>query len=209
MKEVLKNYSGILLLLLGITIGSIIGIVAPGFVEYIKPLGDIFLNLLFVSVVPLVFFAVSNSIASLEQQSKFGKIILIMALTFLFFILTAAIFTICAVYLFPVSGVSGSSDIIAEAANEDSWGNRIVSFFTVGEFTSLFSRQNMLALLIFAFMTGFAARKTGEAGHPFRVFIASGYEVMKELLLLVMKMAPVGLGASGSYIRATAFWILC
>jgi Na+/H+-dicarboxylate symporter len=60
----------------GITIGSIIGIVAPDFVEYIKPLGDIFLNLLFVSVVPLVFFAVSNSIASLEQQSKFGRIIL-------------------------------------------------------------------------------------------------------------------------------------
>jgi hypothetical protein len=38
MKEVLKNYSGILFLLLGITIGSIIGIVAPDFVEYIKPL---------------------------------------------------------------------------------------------------------------------------------------------------------------------------
>lgn len=85
MKEVLKNYSGILLLLLGIVIGSIIGIIAPQTVNYIKPLGDIFLNLLFVSVVPLVFFAVSNSIASLEQQSKFGKIMVTMAFTFLFF----------------------------------------------------------------------------------------------------------------------------
>ncbi len=55
MKEVLKNYSGILLLLLGISVGSIIGIAAPDIVDYIKPLGDIFLNLLFVSVVPLVF----------------------------------------------------------------------------------------------------------------------------------------------------------
>src|ERR1700750_226022 len=164
MKEVLNNYSGIILLLLGIVAGSIIGITAPGIVEYIKPLGDIFLNLLFVSVVPLVFFAVSNSIASLEQQSKFGKIILVMSFTFLFFILTAAVFTICAVYIFPVSGVSGSSEMISEAASEDSWGNRIVSFFTVGEFTQLFSRQNMLALLIFAFMTGFAARKSGEKG---------------------------------------------
>lgn len=203
MKEVLKNYSGIIFLLLGITVGSIIGIVAPNFVEYIKPLGDIFLNLLFVSVVPLVFFAVSNSIASLEQQSKFGKIILTMSLTFLFFILTAAIFTICAVYLFPVSGVSGSSEIMNEAADQESWGNRIVSFFTVGEFTELFSRRNMLALLVFAFLTGFAARKTGEKGQPFRVFIASGYEVMKELLLLVMKLAPIGLGAYFAYQVAT------
>ena len=203
MKEVLKNYSGILLLLLGISVGSIIGIVAPDIVDYIKPLGDIFLNLLFVSVVPLVFFAVSNSIASLEQQSKFGKIMVTMAFTFLFFILTAAIFTICAVYLFPVSGVSGSSEIVEEATSNDSWGNRIVGFFTVGEFTQLFSRQNMLALLIFAFMMGFSARKAGEKGQAFRSFIASGYEVMKELLLLIMKVAPIGLGAYFAYQVAT------
>jgi Na+/H+-dicarboxylate symporter len=203
MKEVLKNYSGIILLLFGIAVGSIIGIVAPNIVDFIKPLGDIFLNLLFVSVVPLVFFAVSNSIASLEQQSKFGKIMATMAFTFLFFILTAAVFTICAVYVFPVSGISGSSEIVEEAANSDSWGNRIVGFFTVGEFTQLFSRQNMLALLIFAFMTGFSARKAGEKGQVFRSFIASGYEVMKELLLLIMKVAPIGLGAYFAYQVAT------
>lgn len=202
-KEVLKNYSGILLLLLGIAVGSVIGIVAPQVVDYLKPLGDIFLNLLFVSVVPLVFFAVSNSIASLEQQSKFGKIMMTMALTFLFFILTAAVFTICAVYLFPVSGISGSKELVEEAADADSWGNRIVSFFTVGEFTQLFSRQNMLALLIFAFMTGFSARKAGERGQPFRMFIASGYEVMKELLLLIMRAAPIGLGAYFAFQVAT------
>lgn len=203
MQQVLRNYSGILLLLFGITVGSIIGIVAPNTVDYLKPLGDIFLNLLFVSVVPLVFFAVANSIASLEQQSKFGKIMLIMGFTFLFFIITAAVFTIIVVYLFPVSGVSGSKEIVEEATNNDSWGNRIVSFFTVGEFTQLFSRQNMLALLIFSFMTGFSARKAGEKGQPFRAFIASGYEVMKELLLMIMKIAPIGLGAYFAYQVAT------
>ena len=203
MKEVLKNYSGIIFLLLGITIGSIIGIVSPQIVEYIKPLGNIFLNLLFVSVVPLVFFAVSNSIASLEQQSKFGKIIFTMSFTFLLFILIAAIFTIGMVYLFPVSSISGSSELLIEQSKEENWGDRIVSFFTVGEFTELFSRKNMLALLIFAFLTGFAARKSGDNGKPFRIFIASGYEVMKELLLMIMKIAPIGLGAYFAYQVAT------
>ncbi|WPO81825.1 dicarboxylate/amino acid:cation symporter [Chryseobacterium sp. JJR-5R] len=203
MKEVIRNYSGILLLLLGIIAGSILGIAAPGVVDYVKPVGDIFLNLLFVSVVPLVFFAVSNSIASLEQQSKFGKIMVTMGFTFLFFILTAAVFTIGAVYLFPVSGVSGGQAVVEEAVNDESWGNRIVSFFTVGEFTQLFSRQNMLALLIFAFMTGFSARKAGEKGQAFRMFIASGYEVMKELLMLIMSIAPIGLGAYFAYQVAT------
>ncbi len=203
MKEVIKNYSGILLLLLGIIVGSILGIVAPGVVDYVKPVGDIFLNLLFVSVVPLVFFAVSNSIASLEQQSKFGKIMVTMGFTFLFFILTAAVFTIGAVYLFPVSGVSGSRAVVEQTVNDESWGNRIVSFFTVGEFTQLFSRQNMLALLIFAFMTGFSARKAGEKSQAFRMFIASGYEVMKELLMMIMSIAPIGLGAYFAYQVAT------
>ena len=202
-QELLKNYSGILLLLFGITVGSIIGIVAPNIVDYIKPLGDIFLNLLFVSVVPLVFFAVANSVSSLEQQSKFGKIMLIMCFTFLFFIITAALFTILVVYFFPISGVSASKEVVEDAVNNDSWGNRIVSFFTVGEFTQLFSRQNMLALLIFSFMTGFSARKAGEQGKAFRVFIASGYEVMKELLLMIMKVAPIGLGAYFAYQVAT------
>lgn len=126
-----------------------------------------------------------------------------MAFTFLFFILTAAVFTSCAVYLFPVSGVSGSQEIVEGTSNDDSWGNRIVGFFTVGEFTQLFSRQNMLALLIFSFMTGFSARKAGEKGQVFRAFITSGYEVMKELLLIVMKVAPIGLGAYFAYQVAT------
>jgi hypothetical protein len=96
-----------------------------------------------------------------------------MAFTFLFFILTAAVFTICAVYLFPVSGVSGSSEIIEEAANNDSWGNRIV-FFTVGEFTAFF-KTKYAGSFNFCFYDGFSARKTGEKGR------FSGYLLLRDM----------------------------
>ncbi|HPW87793.1 MAG TPA: cation:dicarboxylase symporter family transporter, partial [Kaistella chaponensis] len=187
MKDILKNYSGIILLLGGIAVGSLIGIFFPDVVNHLKPLGDIFLNLLFVSVVPLVYFAVANSIASVEKGGKFGKIIFSMIFTFLLFILIAALFTISVVYFFPTEALPSNSQEIMENSAPESWGDRIVSFFTVSEFTELFSRKNMLALLIFAFLTGTASRKAGEAGAVFRAFLASGYEVMKELLLLVMK----------------------
>ncbi|UFK98444.1 dicarboxylate/amino acid:cation symporter [Kaistella faecalis] len=203
MREVLKNYSGIILLLSGIIAGSFIGIFFPAAVTYLKPLGDIFLNLLFVSVVPLVFFAVSNSIASLEQQSKFGKIIFSLIFTFLLFIIIAALFTIAAVWLFPTEALPSTSPETIDTGTDATWGDRIVSFFTVGEFTELFSRKSMLALLIFAFLTGTAVRKTGDSGAAFRQFLASGYEVMKELLLIVMKAAPIGLGAYFAYQVAT------
>lgn len=204
MTAVLKNYSGIILLLFGIILGSLIGIFAPNWVEFLKPIGDIFLNLLFVSVVPLVFFAVSNSIIGVEKEGKFGKIIFSMAFTFLLFIMIAAVFMISVVYVFPTEAVGMTNEKLAlEPTDSTSWGDRIVSFFTVGEFTQLFSRQNMLALLIFAFLTGTAVRKSGEKGEIFRGFIASGYEVMKELLLLIMKAAPIGLGAYFAYQVAT------
>ena len=203
MNEVLRNYSGIILLLTGIMVGSLIGIFFPQIVNYLKPLGDIFLNLLFVSVVPLVYFAVANSIASVEQGGKFGKIIFAMIVTFLLFILIAALFTIAVVYFFPTEALPSSGNNLLENSVEETWGNRIVGFFTVGEFSQLFSRQNMLALLIFAFLTGTAARKAGEVGAVFRNFLASGYEVMKELLLLVMKAAPIGLGAYFAFQVAT------
>lgn len=203
MKTILQNYSGIILLLGGIILGSFIGIFSPDFVIYLKPLGDIFLNLLFVSVVPLVYFAVANSIASVEKEGKFGKIIFSMIFTFLLFIIIAALFTILVVYLFPTEALPSTSKEIIENSGNETWGDRIVSFFTVGEFTELFSRKNMLALLIFAFLTGTATRKAGEAGENFRNFLNSGYEVMKELLLLVMKAAPIGLGAYFAYQVAT------
>lgn len=203
MKEVLRNYSGIILLLTGIMVGSLIGIFFPQVVDYLKPLGDIFLNLLFVSVVPLVYFAVANSIASVEQDGKFGKIIFAMIITFLLFILIAALFTVAVVYFFPTQALPSTGSELLENAADETWGDRIVGFFTVGEFSQLFSRQNMLALLIFAFLTGTAVRKAGEAGDAFRTFLASGYEVMKELLLLVMKAAPIGLGAYFAFQVAT------
>lgn len=187
----------------GIIIGSLVGIFFPDVVGYLKPLGDIFLNLLFVSVVPLVYFAVANSIANVEQSGKFGKIIFSMIFTFLLFIVIAALFTIAVVYLFPTEALPSNSTEIIEDGATANWGDRIVSFFTVGEFAELFSRKNMLALLIFAFLTGTAARKAGESGALFRNFLGSGYEVMKELLLIVMKVAPVGLGAYFAFQVAT------
>lgn len=203
MTNILKNYSNIILLSAGIVLGSIIGIFLPEAVEWLKPIGDIFLNLLFVSVVPLVFFAVANSIASVEEGGKFGKIILSMIATFLLFILIAALFMSLVIYLFPTDGITATTDAKLSPEDQVSWGERIVQFFTVSEFTSLFSRQNMLALLIFAFLTGSAVRKSGERGAVFRNFLQSGYEVMKELLLIVMKAAPIGLGAYFAYQVAT------
>ena len=195
-----KNYSNIILLLIGIFIGSLVGIFAPDFVTYLKPIGDIFLNLLFVTVIPLVFFAIVSAISGIEQQNQLGKIIGTMVLTFLSFILISATFCIIMVYFFPTETPNNVSETISEnLQNNANISDQIVGFFTVSEFYHLFSRQNMLALLVFSFLVGISIRKSGEKGKVFQNFILSGNEVMKQLLLLIMKVAPLGLGAYFAY----------
>ncbi|TJZ60743.1 dicarboxylate/amino acid:cation symporter [Sphingobacterium olei] len=201
MQEILKNYSNIIQLLIGIIVGSIIGLLLPQVVPFIKPLGDIFLNLLFVAVIPLLFFAISSSVANIESNNKLGRILGIMSAVFVLTIVIAAIATIIGLWIFPVTAAKDASAAIESLATntDDTWGDKIVRFLTVGEFANLLSRQNILAFVIFSFLVGTAARKTGEDGALFIKFLNAGNEVMKSLLTLIMKFGPIGLGAYFAY----------
>lgn len=201
MQSIIKNYSSIILLLIGISIGSLVGLFLPAVVPYIKPLGDIFLNLLFVAVIPLLFFAISSAVANIEGNNRLGRILTTMSFVFIITIAIAAILTILGLWAFPVTAVSdgqGMDEALINAAN-DSWGDKIVRFVTVGEFVNLLSRQNILAFVIFSFLVGISVRKSGEIGTPFLRFLIAGNEVMKNMLDIVMKLGPIGLGAYFGY----------
>ncbi|MEN2399670.1 dicarboxylate/amino acid:cation symporter [Flavobacterium sp. MC2016-06] len=195
----LKNYSSILLLLGGIIAGSVLGLLFGERVMVIKPLGDIFLNLLFTAIIPLIFFTIASSIANLEQTEKLGKLFAIMVAVFLGTILISAIVMITAVYLFPIHQNIIISKVPIENIKSGSIGEQIAQLLTVNDFFELLSRKSMLALIIFSFMIGFASLQSGEKGKSFRSFLDSGNEVMKQLLNIIMKMAPIGLGAYFAY----------
>src|SRR5690606_4437923 len=198
----LAHYSSILLLLLGIVVGSVVGVFAPEVVGWLKPLGDIFLNLLFAAVVPLLFFAIASALANINASQQLGRIVSTMAGVFLATVVISAILTIVVLWFFPVDAPDASgavADDLLQGDPDDSWGDRIVRFLTVGEFSLLLSRQHMLAFVIFSFLVGIAAMRSGEAGAAFRQFLSSGNEVMKQLLILIMKLAPLGLGAYFAY----------
>lgn len=201
MNSTLANHLSILLLLLGITVGSLIGLFLPDVVPIIKPLGDIFLNLLFVSVIPLLFFAISSAVAVIERNNQLGRILATMTGVFLITIVIAALLTIVALWIFPVTSIQESgalSEVLADNP-QDSWGEKIVRFVTVDEFVNLLSRQNILAFVLFSFLVGTAVRQSGEKGKPFLTFLIAGNEVMKKLLEMLMKAGPIGLGAYFAY----------
>ena len=195
----LKNYKSILLLLGGILVGSILGLVFGKGVEVIKPLGDIFLNLLFTAIIPLVFFTIASSIANLEKSEKLGKLFVIVIGVFLSTVLISAILMLVAVLLFPIQQDIILSKIPLESVQSSNSGSQITQLLTAGDFYELLSRKSMLALIIFSFLIGFASLQSGEKGKDFSRFLNSGNEVMKQLLHIIMKTAPVGLGAYFAY----------
>ena len=74
-KSFWEQYKMPILLLGSIAIGSIIGIISPAFGQKLKPIGDIFLNLLFTIVVPLVFVSIASAVGSMVNMKRLGKIL--------------------------------------------------------------------------------------------------------------------------------------
>ena len=195
----LKNYKSILLLLGGILTGSILGLVFGKGVEVIKPLGDIFLNLLFTAIIPLIFFTIASSVATLEKTEKLGKLFTIVMGVFLGTILISAILMILGVLFFPIHQDFVVSKIPLENIQAGNAGSQITQLLTANDFYELLSRKSMLALILFSFLIGFATLQSGEKGQSFKSFLKSGDEVMKQLLHIIMKTAPIGLGTYFAY----------
>ncbi|NLU90591.1 dicarboxylate/amino acid:cation symporter [Chitinophaga sp. Ak27] len=193
-----KTYRSMFTLLAGIIAGSIAGLIFGEKVVVIKPIADIFLNLLFTAIIPLVFFCIASAIAHIEAGNKLGRILGVMSLVFLSTILFSAFLTIVAVWIFPIhQQVTLSHDINLEQPGN--WGDQVVKLLTVNEFYEILSRKNMLPFIIFSGITGLAAMRAGERGKAFRQFLHSGNEVMKDVLIVIMRLGPVGLGAYFAY----------
>lgn len=195
----LNNYGSIIRLLIGIITGTVLGLLLGKEVEVIKPIGDIFLNLLFTAVIPLIFFAISSSVANIDRTKKMGKVMFIMLLVFVGTVLISAILTVFAVWLFPLPQNIQTTAKAFEEVHAQSFGDQAASLLTVNEFYDLLSRRSMLAFIIFSLLIGFATSRSGETGEPFKKFLIAGDEVMKQLLMLIMKLAPLGLGAYFAY----------
>ena len=195
MRQKLKAYRFPIILVLSIIIGSLIGFIAGEKAEVLKPLGDLFLNLLFMIVVPLVFFSISSAIANMDSMKRLGKIMGSMITVFIITGIIASIVMIVAVVAFPPAQGAEISLTQPEDVEELSFADQLVATFTVPDFVEIFSRKNMLALIVFSILIGVATGLSGEKGKPFAKFLSSGSEVFMKVIQFVMYYAPIGLGA--------------
>ena len=199
MNTFLKHYGATLLLLAGIALGALCGILWPEAAHAVKPVGSLFLNLVFVMVVPLVFFSTASSICKLRGSGMLGRTLVTILAVFLGMSLVAALAGLLGTARVPLV-LASEWDTFAPNLPEGA-GNgtvpmseAIVGALTASDFSLLLSKEHLLALVIFSALFGYAVGAVGEKGAAMERFILSGSEVMMKMVTLVMVLAPVGLG---------------
>jgi len=95
MKNFLKTYKSVIILLVAIIIGTIVGLVFKEKAAILSPFGDIFINLMFIIIIPLVFLSITTAIAKMKQPKRLGKI---MVVTLIMFLLTGLIALLVGVF---------------------------------------------------------------------------------------------------------------
>ena len=193
MLKKLEPYKSSIILLFALFIGGTFGVMFPETAIKLKPLGKIFLNLLFMIIVPLVGISVMSSIAGMTDLKKLGKLLGI--------ILIVSV----AMSIIPALGVIGLASIFDPAqgvtidlTEEFTGGNGsmdFVSMFTTNDFSGLLSKSNILALIVMCVLAGIAIGQSGEKGKEIAKLLDAANEVVMNIVSLIMKIAPIGLGA--------------
>ena len=213
MKTFLANYKQTLILLASIIIGEIAGIVFGEKVTVLAPFGDLFLNLLLVIIVPLIFLTITTSIAKISQPKRLGKILGTTVLVFIIMSLVAVLVGMLVTYPIKLVNIEDSEkihttlDTTLEATTETDEDmtllSRFLSALTVNDFSKLLSRDNLLAIIVFAILFGIAIKRSGEKGKLALDTLESFMNVIMSLLNIVMYYAPIGLGCYFAVLTGT------
>ena len=197
MKKFLKNYSFIILMLIGIVAGCVTGALWP-VVEgvsdgatVLEPLGTLFINMMFCIVVPMVFCSIASAIANMDNAKRAGKL---MGATLGTFCVTAAIaaiimYVVCRLIPLVPESYQAVEGVVDEPMT---LGEMVIGFFTKPDFNELLSRRAILPLIVFAVLFGFGVQMSGGKETVIAKFLASATDALMNMVKIVSYYAPIG-----------------
>ncbi len=200
MKKIWKNYKSTIILLLSIIIGTIIGLIFKEKACVLSPLGDIFLNLMFVVIVPLIFLTITSSIIKMENPKRLGKIMITILIVFAVMSIIAALIGVVSSYtikLIDSKDINNLTNLLNQdvvISEEVNILQKTANLLTVNDFYKILSKENIIAILVFSIIFGFAIRKSKDKGKKVSELILSLNEVVMNIVNIIMYYAPIGLG---------------
>lgn len=188
--SILKNYRFLAIMLASMAAGCLIGWFFPDLGLRLKPLGTVFINMMFCVVVPLVFSSIASSVAGMRSRSRAGKI---MGTTVATFVITGAIaasIMFILMKLFPPV-LTPWQELPSEQMGEyATLSDMVVNFFTASDFVGLLSRKAMLPLIVFSILFGFSTNLSGGPDGIIAKWLEALSEVMLKFVQIITYYAP-------------------
>ena len=198
MKKFIKNYKSTLILIISIIVGFIIGIIFKEKASILSPLGDIFINMLLVVVVPLIFLTITVSISRMKSPTRLSKIMITTIVTFIVTSLIAVLVGFLFTYKSNLVDASKIDEIKSSFTENTQVQDlnileRTSKMLTVSKFSDLLSTDNLMALLVFSIIFGIAINMAGSKGNKAKEVLESFNEVIMKVVKIIMYYAPIGL----------------
>ena len=187
--------------LTAISIGIALGHFAPETGAAMKPLGDGFIKLIKMIITPVIFCTVVTGIAGMEDMKKVGRVGG-KALLYFEVVSTLALGIGLLVISIVQPGVGMNADITKldtkglSTFTETAAKSHSFADFAIGIIPSsvvdAFAKGDILQVLFFAILFGFALSALGERGKPVYKFIDELSHTMFGIVGIIMKAAPIG-----------------
>jgi len=183
---------------IGMAAGVALGALAPSFARQLAPLSNVFLRLIRSIIAPLIFATLVAGIAGAGDLKRMGRVG-VKAIVYFEIVTTLALFLgLAAVNLArPGEGVpmaAGSADQGAAQAPATLGG--ILEHVFPASIIDAMARNDVLQVVVFAFLFGAACAAIGARSRPVVEFCGSLSEVMFRYTKYVMYLAPFGVGAA-------------
>lgn len=200
MKKFIKNYKSTIILLAAIILGAVVGLIFGEKASVLSPLGDLFINLLLVIIVPLIFLTLSTSIGKMKQPKRLGKILTSIVIVFIVTSLISVFIGVLSTR-FNLINIKDTESIkevldysITESSEDLNILERTVSAISTNDFVNLLSKNNIIPLIVISILVGISISLSKEKGETFLNLLDSMNEVLQKFIKLIMYYAPIGLG---------------
>ena len=199
MKKIIKNYKQSIILIGSLIIGTIVGLVFKEKATVLEPLGTLFINMLLVVVVPLIFLSITTSFGKIDKRKRVGIMLISIIIAFVFTSLVSVVIGLTSLKIRLVDSgdankITALLDESTDVSDDASVLDKLVNSVSTNDFVNLLSKNNILALIVISILSGLAINKSGEKGKSFLKVLDSAYEVLQNLIKILMYYAPIGLG---------------
>ncbi|SDX64628.1 aerobic C4-dicarboxylate transport protein [Pseudomonas syringae] len=186
--------------IVAIVIGILIGHFYPDTGKALKPLGDGFIKLIKMVIAPIIFCTVVSGIAGMQNMKSVGKT---GGYALLYFEIVSTIALL--IGLIVVNVVQPGAGMNIDVSTLDA--SKIAAYVTAGQDQSIvgfilnvipntivgaFANGDILQVLMFSVIFGFALHRLGSYGKPVLDFIDRFAHVMFNIINMIMKLAPIG-----------------